>query len=35
LKGGAPKKNRFMARMEEAMKQREQQQQFNKNTKKK
>lgn len=33
--GGAPKKNRFMARMEEAMKQREQQQQFNKNTKKK
>lgn len=32
---GAPKKNRFMARMEEAMKQREQQQQFNKNTKKK
>jgi YidC/Oxa1 family membrane protein insertase len=33
--GGAPKKNRFMSRMEEAMKQREQQQQFNKNTKKK
>lgn len=33
--GGAPKKNRFMARMEEAMKQKEQQQQFNKNTKKK
>lgn len=33
--GGAPKKNRFMARMEEAMKQREQQQQYNKNTKKK
>jgi YidC/Oxa1 family membrane protein insertase len=32
---GAPKKNRFMARMEEAMKQREQQQQYNKNTKKK
>jgi YidC/Oxa1 family membrane protein insertase len=33
--GGAPKKNRFMSRMEDAMKQREQQQQFNKNTKKK
>lgn len=33
--GGAPKKNRFMARMEEAMKQREQEQQFKKNTKKK
>jgi YidC/Oxa1 family membrane protein insertase len=33
--GGAPKKNRFMARMEEAMKQREQQQQFKNNTKKK
>jgi YidC/Oxa1 family membrane protein insertase len=33
--GGASKKNRFMARMEDAMKQREQQQQFNKNTKKK
>jgi YidC/Oxa1 family membrane protein insertase len=32
---GAPKKNRFMARMEDAMKQREQQQLFNKNTKKK
>ena len=32
---GAPKKNRFMARMEEAMKQREQQQQFKNNTKKK
>ena len=32
---GAPKKNRFMARMEDAMKQREQQQQYNKNTKKK
>jgi len=33
--GGAPKKNRFMQRMEEAMKQREQQQQYNRNTKKK
>jgi YidC/Oxa1 family membrane protein insertase len=33
--GGAPKKNRFMARMEEAMKQREQEQQFKKNIKKK
>jgi YidC/Oxa1 family membrane protein insertase len=32
---GQPKKNRFMQRMEEAMKTREQQQQFNKNTKKK
>jgi YidC/Oxa1 family membrane protein insertase len=31
---GAPKKNRFMARMEEAMKQRENQQQFNKKNKK-
>jgi len=35
LNGTAPKKNRFMQRMEEAMKAREQQQQYNKNTKKK
>lgn len=33
--GTGPKKNRFMARMEEAMKQKEQQQQYNRNTKKK